>query len=451
MRNKIDMLNGSLWDKILLFVLPLAATTMLQQLFNAADVAVVGQFVGKDAMAAVGSNSAVIGLIVNLFNGIALGANVVIARMIGHGDKEQITVTIHTSIIFSVVTGLLMAVIAEFLAEPVVVALGVPDEVYDMAVLYLKIYLIGLPFIFLYNFESAIYRGRGDTRTPLICLLFSGAVNVGLNLVFVIYLGMSVAGVAIATLISSALSCVMLFVLLMRRDDEFKVSFKNMRINWGILGKIVRIGLPAGIQSSMFSLANIIIQSAVNSLGADVMAASSAAFNIEIMAYYIVNAFGQATTTFIGQNYGAGNIKRCREVLKTSYGMALIVTALFSILILFTGRYLLAVFNPEPEVIELGMIRLIAIVGFEVLNLTVDSFSGALRGYGRSTMPAILSLVGICIFRVVWVMTAFAAYPNFAVLMAVYPISWIITSAMIIINYLFVVRKVMRGKDLDVL
>ena len=451
MRNKIDMLNGSLWDKILLFVMPLAATMMLQQLFNAADVAVVGQFVGKHAMAAVGSNSAIIGLIVNLFNGIALGANVVIARMIGHGDRDQITVTIHTSIIFSVVTGLLMAVIAEFLADSVVRMLGVPDEVFDMAVLYLKIYLIGLPFIFLYNFESAIYRGRGDTRTPLLCLVFSGAVNVGLNLIFVICLNMSVAGVALATLISSALSCVMLFVLLMRREDEFKVSFRDMKIDWGILAKIIRIGLPAGIQSSMFSLANIIIQSAVNSLGADVMAASSAAFNIEIMAYYIVNAFGQATTTFIGQNYGAGNIDRCRKVLRTSYGMALIVTALFSVLIMFTGKFLLAFFNEEPVVIELGMIRLTAIVGFEVLNLTVDSFSGALRGFGRSTMPAILSLIGICGFRVLWVMTVFAAKPDFAVLMAVYPLSWIITSALIITNYVLVIRKIIKGRDLDTL
>ena len=217
------------------------------------------------------------------------------------------------------------------------------------------------------------------------------------------------------------------------------------------LQKIIQIGLPAGLQGAVFSLSNVVIQSAVNSLGADVMAASSAAFNIEIMAYYIVNAFGQATTTFIGQNYGAGNIDRCRKVLRTSYGMALIVTALFSVLIMFTGKFLLAFFNEEPVVIELGMIRLTAIVGFEVLNLTVDSFSGALRGFGRSTMPAILSLIGICGFRVLWVMTVFAAKPDFAVLMAVYPLSWIITSALIITNYVLVIRKIIKGRDLDTL
>ncbi|SCW44303.1 putative efflux protein, MATE family [Ruminococcaceae bacterium YRB3002] len=442
MRKNIDMLNGSLWDKILLFVLPLAATTILQQLFNAADVAVVGQFVGKNAMAAVGSNGALVGLVVNLFNGVALGANVVIARFIGEGSRKDINRTVHTAIAFAVLSGIAMAVIGELLAAPVLKALGVPDEVYDMALTYLRIVVAGFPALLLYNFEAAIFRSRGDTKTPLVCLVVSGIVNVGLNLLLVIVFDMSVAGVAIATVISSVLSGAMLFVIMLKGNETFKVSLKEMTIDTRLLVKILKIGLPAGIQGSMFSIANIIIQSAVNSLGPDVMAASSAAFNIEIISYYIVNAFGQATTTFIGQNYGAGNIPRCRRVFRLSLLMDSSVTVAVSALILLFGRQLLSLFNTEPEVIDLGMIRLIAIVGFEIINGLVDSVSGAMRGFGRSLPPAVLSIIGICGLRVAWVYTVFAANPTFTVLMAAYPLSWVATSAMIFVAYGIMIKRI---------
>ena len=447
MRKNIDMLNGSLWDKILLFVIPLAATTMLQQLFNAADVAVVGQCVGKDAMAAVGSNSAITGLVVNLFSGIALGANVIIARFIGQGESKDISRTVHTSVVFSVISGVLMALAGETISRPLLSLLGVPDTVFDMALTYLRIFLAGLPFVLLYNFESAIYRSRGDTKTPLICLVLSGIVNVGLNLLFVIVFNMAVAGVALATVISNALSSIILFIMLMKRDDDFRISISALSIDLRLLLKILKIGLPAGIQGSMFSIANIIIQSAVNSLGPVVMDASSAAFNIEIMAYYWVNAFGQATTTFIGQNYGAGNIPRCRKRFRLSLLMTCGTTMLMSSIIMFTGPWLLSFFNGEPEVIELGMIRVTAIVGFEVINALVDSSSGAMRGYGRSLAPAILSLIGICGLRIVWVYTVFAADPSFTSLMAVYPVSWIVTSTMIFIAYFILIRQVSSAKS----
>ena len=442
MRKNIDMLNGSLWDKILLFVIPLAATNILQQLFNAADVAVVGRFVGKEAMAAVGSNSAITGLIVNLFSGVALGANVIIARFIGQGEEKDISRTVHTSILFSVISGVAIAALGEFVSRPLLTLLGVPAEVYDMALTYLRIFLAGTPFVLLYNFESAIYRSRGDTRTPLICLVISGVINVGLNLIFVILLNMSVAGVALATVISSAISCVLLLWLMMRREDSFNVSFGKLKIDRRLLVKILKIGLPAGIQGSMFSIANIIIQSAVNSLGPDVMAASSAAFNIEIIAYYLVNAFGQATTTFIGQNYGAGNIPRCRRIFGLSLAMTCGTTLLMSSVIMITGRVLLSIFNPEEDVIELGMIRVTAIVGFEVINALVDSSSGAMRGYGKSLTPAILSLIGICGLRIVWVYTIFESDPTFTVLMAVYPVSWVVTSTMIFIAYFVMIKRI---------
>lgn len=441
MRKEINMLEGSIWDKILLFVLPLAATTILQQLFNAADVAVVGQFVGKHAMAAVGSNAAIVGLIINLFNGIALGSNVVIARYIGQGREDRIGKAVHTSILFSVLGGTAMAVIGELIAGPLLVALDVPDEIYDMALLYLRIVFAGLPVVLLYNFESAIFRSRGDTKTPLIALVLSGVVNVGLNLMFVIDFKMSVAGVALATVISNFLSSVMLFVALTRRKDSLKVSIKELRIDLKILSKILKIGLPAGIQGSMFSIANIIIQSAVNSLGADVVAASSAAFNIEILSYYIVNAFGQATTTFTGQNYGAGNIKRCRRIFALSLSMASGITLFVSAIIIAFGEVLLSLFNSEPGIIQIAMVRIIAIVGFEILNVLVDAPSGALRGYGRSVSPAVLSLVGICGVRILWVYTVFAKNPTFDVLMAAYPISWIVTSTLIFIAYFIIIKR----------
>ena len=441
------MLKGSLWDKILLFVIPLAATTILQQLFNAADVAVVGRCVGKEAMAAVGSNSAITGLVVNLFSGIALGANVLIARFIGQGESKDISKTIHTSVVFSIISGTVMALIGEIISRPLLTLLGVPEEVFEMALTYLRIFLTGLPFVLLYNFESAIYRSRGDTKTPLICLVLSGIINVGLNLLFVIVFDMAVAGVAVATVISNMISSILLFVFLMRRDDEFGIKVSQLKIDTKLLIIVLQIGLPAGIQGSMFSIANIIIQSAVNSLGSVVMAASSAAFNIEIMAYYWVNAFGQATTTFIGQNYGAGNVPRCRRVFGLSLSMTCATTMLMSSVVMMTGRWLLSLFNDEPEVIELGMIRITAIVGFEVLNALVDSSSGAMRGYGKSLAPAILSLIGICGLRVVWVYTIFAVEPTFTMLMAVYPVSWIVTSTMIFIAYFRMLKQISAQKS----
>lgn len=442
----MDMLNGSLWNKILLFVLPLAATTILQQLFNAADVAVVGRFVGKEAMAAVGSNSPITGLVVNLFSGVALGSNVVIARQIGQGQEKDISKTVHTSILFSVLSGAAIAGIGELVSGPLLVALGVPGKVFDMALTYLRVFLAGLPALLLYNFQAAIFRSRGDTKTPLLCLVISGIVNVLLNLFFVIVFDMSVAGVALATVISNILSCVILMGFLMRRTDNLKVSLRELAIDGRILAKIIRIGLPAGIQGSMFSIANIIVQSAVNSLGPVVMAASSAAFNIEIMSYYWVNAFGQATTTFIGQNHGAGNIPRCRRIFALSMSMSVASTLAISAVVVAAGPWILSVFNDEPEVIMLGMIRIIAIVGFEALNNLVDAVSGAMRGYGKSLEPAIVSLLGICVLRIVLVYTVFKDNPTFEVLMAVYPISWIATSAMLFIGYFRLVRKLTKGE-----
>ncbi|MBQ6392940.1 MAG: MATE family efflux transporter, partial [Eubacterium sp.] len=305
-RNKnINMMEGPLAGKVLLYALPLAATGILQQLFNAADVAVVGSFVGKEAMAAVGSNSAIIGLLVNLFIGISLGSNVIIAHAVGKGDKEEVHNTVCTSLVIALAGGFFLMILGEIFAARILMLTGVPSEVFDMAVLYLRIYLLGMPVILLYNFEAAIFRGKGNTRIPLMALAGSGVINVLLNLLFVLGFHRSVDGVAMATAISNLASSAYLLYKLNRSGDEIQVHFNEFQVDMGVLSKILRIGIPAGLQSSMFSLANIIIQAAINSLGATVMAGSSAAFNLEILAYYMINSFGQACTTIVGQNYGA--------------------------------------------------------------------------------------------------------------------------------------------------
>ena len=317
-RKQLDMLHGSIWNKLPLFAFPVAATAILEQLFNASDIAVVGNFTGAGktiAVAAVGANSSIISLIVNLFVGIALGANVVIATAIGRNDKEAVTKAVHTSIVIALLAGIGVTIIGELIANPLLASLQVPEDVFPEALLYLRIYLIGMPVILLYNFEAAVFRSTGDTKTPLVTLTISGILNVLLNLFFVAVLHMTVNGVAIATVASNAVSSVLLFYRLMKTQEMIHVEWKELGIDRKILGQIMKIGLPAGIQSAVFAVANIVIQSAINSLGTVVMAASSAAYNIEIFAYDVLNSFSQACTTFVGQNYGAGQIKRCRKVL----------------------------------------------------------------------------------------------------------------------------------------
>lgn len=327
MQTRMDMVNGSLGDKILRCAAPLAVTGILQQMFNAADLAVVGQFSGKEAMAAVGGNAPIIGLLINLFVGISLGSNVIIARAIGRGDGQQVSKAVHTSVLVALLGGLFITVLGEFLAPSVVYMLDVPAEVLPLSIKYLRIYLIGMPVVLLYNFESAIFRSCGNTRTPLIALVVSGVLNVILNLVFVLGFGMDVDGVATATVISNLVSSALLFAALVRTELDIRIRPKDLRIHRNVLGQILKIGVPAGVQGMVFSFANIIIQSAVNSLGTTVMAASSAAYNLEIFAYYMMNSFGQVCTTFVGQNYGAGRNDRCRRTLKLCLLQSFVSTA----------------------------------------------------------------------------------------------------------------------------
>lgn len=438
----MDMLHGSLGDKIIRFALPVAATGILQQLFNAADIAVIGRFVGKEAMAAVGSNNSLIGLMVTMFSGIAMGANVVIARSTGQGNREGIRNAVHTSILIAFVGGLLMTVIGELLAKPLLHWLGVPEEIFREALRYIRIYFAGLPVIFLYNFESAIFRSQGDTRTPLICLTISGILNVVMNVFFVVVLHMTVDGVALATVLANLISSGLLLIMLMRSRSAIRVHWSGFSYQPHVIGSILRIGTPAGLQGMVFSLSNLCIQSAINSLGADVIAASAAAFNVEIFAYFVLNSFGQACTTFVGQNLGAGNMERCRRATRICMVQDFVFTAAISGVILLSGHALLRIFNTDPEVVRIGYIRILILISAELVNVIIEILSGAMRGHGQSLIPAIVSLVGICGVRIIWVYTVFPFSKTFATIMAAYPLSWAITALVLVISYFMMMRKI---------
>lgn len=430
----IDILNGPMWDKILRYALPVAATGILGQLFNASDIAIVGNFAEGDtvaAVAAVGANGPVIGLLLNIFIGIALGANVVIANAIGRGDSNTVSRAVHTSIVAAVIGGIIVGALGQLVAEPVLSMLQVPEDVFPLALKYMRIYLLGLPVIFLYNFEAAIFRSAGDTKTPLIALALSGVLNVILNLFFVIVLNKTVDGVAIATVLANVVSSVVLLRRLLRSELFIHVEFKDLRIDWKILWRILKIGVPAGIQGAVFSLSNIVVQSAINSLGKVTMAASSAAFNVEVMAYYILNSFGQACTTFVGQNYGAGQIDRCRKALKLCLIESVIATACAVCIALLSGKYLIALFNNDPEVIRLGMVRMKFIFMSYIFSTIYDCMSGYMRGFGISLTPALLTIFGVCGTRIIWIYMVFPMSQTFETIMQVYPISLAINMVLI--------------------
>lgn len=432
-RNQIDMLNGSMWGKIPLYALPVAATAILEQLFNASDIAVVGNFTGSGktvAVAAVGANSPIIGLIINLFVGIALGCNVVIANAIGQENKERVSKAVHTSVIISVLGGVFIAVLGEIIASPLLKSLQVPDEVFASALLYLRIYLLGMPVILLYNFESAIFRSVGETKTPLVALAVSGVLNVLLNLFFVAILHMTVNGVAIATVISNVVSSAILFIKLIKSEHTIKIEFSKLKIDGKILLQIIKIGLPAGIQGAVFAVANIVIQSAINSLGMIVMAASSAALNLEVFTYDILTSFGQACTTFTGQNYGANKYSRCRQALKISLLEGAITLVISIGIVLISGKYLLAIFNNDARVIELGYTRLILVMSAHIFSLIYEVISGYLRGFGISLVPAILTTLGVCVVRIIWIKLYFPQHQTFEAILTAYPISLSLTAVL---------------------
>ena len=425
-KHEIDMLHGSIWNKLPLFALPVAATAILEQLFHASDVAIVGNFTGDArtvAVAAVGANGPIIGLIVNLFIGIALGANVVIANAIGCRDDNAVKRAVHTAIVFAVCGGAAVALLGQLIASPLLSILNVPEDVFPYALLYLRIYLLGMPVILLYNFEAAIFRSVGITRMPLQALAVSTVLNIGLDLIFVPVLHWGVAGVAIATAIAYTVSAGTLFVRLLKTDSVVRVTPRDLAIDPVALKRIVKIGLPAGIQSAVFAVANIIIQSAINSLGTEVMAASSAAMSLEYVCYNLLNSFSQACTTFVGQNHGARQIDRCTKTLKVCLVEGGIVALTTIVIIVGLGREILALFNSDPNIVSIGYIRVCSIFPAYAFSMFYENMSGYLRGFGISLMPALITMICVCGIRFYWVFCVFPHFRTFANIVMVYPIS----------------------------
>lgn len=433
MQDKSQILEGSLWRAIPLFALPVAATSILEQLSSLIDTVMIGHFTenGSLGMAAVGANTPIMSLVINLFVGISLGANVVIANAIGAGRKDTVHKAVHTSIAV-VALGVVAAIIMEILSEPLLVLLSVPADTLPEAVLFLRVYLLGLPAILLYNFEAAILRSVGDTRTPLRALVTSAVVNVLLDIVLMPVLHLGVGGCALGTTVCYTMSATLLFRRLLRIDSPVRVTPRQIGIDRPTLARIVRIGLPAGIQSAVFALANIIVQTAINSLGSEVIAASSAALTLEFVCYGLLNSFSQACTTFVGQNYGAKNIDRCKKTLKVCLVEDGAIALVTICTIIALGRTLLALFNDDPNVVAVGYIRVCTIFPAYIFSMVYENVSGYLRGFGISTLPAALTTLGVCGIRFFWVGVVFPANPTFQNIMLVYPVSLGVTAALIV-------------------
>ncbi|MDE5756183.1 MAG: MATE family efflux transporter [Clostridia bacterium] len=441
------MLHGPLLKKILLFALPLALSGILQQLFNSADVAVIGWFEDSNAQAAVNSNGSLINLLINLFTGLSVGVTVVIAEYIGRDDKEDIHSVVLTAAVIAFASGVLLLAVGIIIAKPVLTAMDVPEEVLPLAVKYLQVYFIGMPFLMIYNFGSAILRSVGDTRRPLYCLTVAGIINIALNLLFVAVFKMSVVGVAIATVVADAVSagCVVFFIM---KNETLRIRFKKSKIKAKYLRRIFAIGLPAGLQGIVFSLSNVCIQTAINGFGDKAMAGSGDALYFEYYVYYFVSSFAQATVTFISQNYAAGNYARCKKIFKLNMLASLAVTTVLSLTFALGGKLFIRIYTSDPEVIQFALIRMICVLSGEMIPSTYEIAGGALRGIGKSLLPALITVVGSCVLRIIWVYTVFKAYSsNFYVLMIIYPISWIATGSVMLLSYYLISRKKFKSKD----
>ena len=430
------MLNGGLAGKLILFAIPLAFSSILQQLFNSADVAVVGRFAGSAALAAVGSCVALVGIFVNLIVGLAVGPNAALANLIGQGQRNRISGMVHTILTFGMILGVVLMGLGFLTARTVLEASGTPESVINEALLYIRIY-----FMTIYNFGAAILRSYGDTKRPMYYLVLSGTVNVILNLVFVICFGLGVEGVAISTTISNMLSTALVLVHLHGKEDEFQFRFHKMHIEWKDLKRVLMIGIPAGIQGAIFSVSNVFIQSGINSFGEDAIAGSSLALNFEYFTYDIANAFAQAAVTFTSQNFGAGNLKRCRKTfwLCLLFGMGF--TEILSIVFMIWDNFFVSIYTISDAVAVYGLIRMHHVCSLEGLTATYEVESAALRGMGKSLEPSIITILGTVVFRMIWMVTVFKWIPTYDMLMNVYIASWVFTGGLIFIVYVLYMRK----------
>lgn len=443
---QIDMCSGSILKKMLLFAVPLMCSSILQLLFNAADIIVVGRYAGDNSLAAVGSNTSLINLLTNLFIGLSIGANVLVARFFGAKQEKELKDTVHTAMTISIISGIILTIVGVVGARQILIWMKSPEEVLELATLYLRIYFMGMTATMVYNFGSAILRAVGDTKRPLYFLLFAGVINVVLNLIFVIVLKMDVAGVALATVISQCISASLVLICLMKEQSGIRLELKNLRVNSKILLKILQIGLPAGFQGVIFAIANVTIQSSINSFGAIEVAGNSAASNVEGFVYMAMNAFYQSAISFASQNVGAGKYERINKILITAQICVLAVGLLMGNGAVFFAEELLGFYSKNPEVIAAGTERLRYICSLYALCGMMDVMVGMLRGLGYSVMPMIVSLLGACALRLIWLATLFQMeqFHTVQMIYITYPVSWTITLLTHIICFIIVRRKLGR-------
>ena len=442
-KNEIDMCNGPILKKMLIFTLPLMCSSMLQLLFNAADIIVVGRFAGDTALAAVGSTSSLVLLLSNLFIGLSVGANVLAARYFGAQRGNELSKAVHTSLLLSMISGVVLTLMGVFLAKPILQMMDTPDNVLNLSVLYLRIYFLGMPAMLLYNFGSAILRAKGDTKRPLIYLSIAGVLNVSLNLILVIVFNMGVAGVGIATATSQFVSAGLMLRCLSKEKGGFRFSFKKLRIHKDKLSTILQIGLPAGIQSTLFSLSNVLIQASINSFGDIAMAGSAAAGNIEGFVYVAMNAFYQAAITFTSQNVGAGKYHRVRPIMIRAVICVTITGLVLGNLAYGFGNFLLLFYTTSPAVVVEGLRRLSYVSAWYFICGIMDTLVGVLRGLGYSIVPMLVSLIGACGLRIVWIMTIFQIpmFHTLDIIYLSYPVTWLVTAGTHFICYLIIMRR----------
>ena len=439
---EIDMCNGSIMDKLISFSLPLMVSGILQLAFNAVDIIVVGRFSGSQALAAVGSTTALINVFANLFIGISLGANVLAARFYAAGKDREMSETVHTSITLALISGIMMAVIGVLLAKWALEIMGTPDDVIGQSALYMRIYFMGMPFFMLYNYGAAILRAIGDTKRPLIFLIISGIANAALNMILVILFHMGVAGVAIGTIISQLISCVLVLTCLYRSEGSYQLRFSKLKINGAYMEQIFQVGVPAGIQSTVINLSNALLQSSVNSFGSIAMAGYTAANNILGFLYMSVNSITQACMSFTSQNYGVGKLKRMDKVLRDCVILSISIAAVLGGLAYCFGPQILTVYTSDPKVINCGMEILAYTSITYFLCGIMDLFPGALRGMGYSAVPMVLSVIGTVGTRIVWVFGIFPNHRSLSVLFVSYPVSWILTIVLQVMCFYFVRKRV---------
>lgn len=442
--HEIDMCSCPLVSGILFFVIPLMCSNVLQLLFNAADVIVVGRFVGKESLAAVGSTTPIVSLMVNLFIGLSIGTNVITARYIGEKNDAAVKRSIHTSVALSIASGVVLAVLGVLLARKILMFMGSPVDVIDKAAIYLKIYFLGMPVIMLYNFSSAVLRAFGDTKRPLYYLTLAGAINVVLNLFFVIVLNMDTAGVALATVISQVVSSGLTVRCLIKLDEKYRLNIKKLRFYKTELHNIVKIGVPAGLQNIMFSISNIIIQSSINSFGSSVIAASAASASVENFTYMSMNSFQFASMSFVGQNFGARNFERAKKVVFVCAALVTAVGMILGFATIFFGRNILSIYSTQQDVIQIALDRLKIMCSLYFFCGLMDTFAGGSRALGYSFMAMIVSLIFICGLRIVWIYTIFMKFHTLKMLFVSYPISWAAGMAFQLLCLIIVFRKVKK-------